>query len=112
MTVAARPPDGVAVLRGLLDGALAAGTNSALILFVARYPDEPAAEVARVALAGRRGPDPRPAGGPDGAIVDAFDRARLAGPAALEAFALRYQNHPLGAEARRWDQRLPDPESP
>lgn len=108
MTVAARPPDGAAVLRGILGEALADGSNGALILFVARYPGEPAADAARAALAGRHAPDPGPASGPDGDIVAAFDRARLAGAAALDAFALRYPNHPLGAEARLWGQRLRD----
>ncbi len=94
-----------------LDAALAAGTSAALILFLARYPDGPAAEGARAALAVRRAPDPAPAAGatpadPDRDIAAAFDRARLAGPAALDAFAARTGNHPLGAEARRWSRWL------
>ena len=94
-----------------LDAALAAGTSGALILFLARYPDEPAAGAARAALAVRRVPDPAPGpwgipGDPDRDIAAAFDRARLAGPGALDAFAARTGNHPLGAEARRWSRWL------
>ena len=99
------PADPGAVLAGALAAALADGSNAPLILFIARYPDEPLAGTARAALAGRRRPDPRPAPGPDGAIIAAFDQARLAGPAALAAFARAYPAHPLGAEALRPDWR-------
>ena len=94
------PPDYAAGLRSTLDAALAEGSNAALILFIARYPDEALTDEARTALAARRRLD---AGypGPDGDIFAAFDRARLAGPAALAAFAATYSGHPLGAEARR-----------
>ena len=51
-----------------------------------------------MALAARRQADPTPVEGPDGNIVAAFDRARLDGPAMLDAFAARYPNHPLAAE--------------
>jgi hypothetical protein len=94
------PPDYAAGLRSTLDQALADGSNAALIGFIARYPDEAIADEARAALAARgqmAGPYP----GPDGDIFAAFDRARLAGPAALAAFAATYPNHPLGAEAGR-----------
>jgi hypothetical protein len=95
------PPDYAAGLAASLAAARAAGTSAALILFIARYPDEPLTDDARAALAARRTPDPRPDPGPDGAIIAAFDRARLAGPAALAAFAAATPNHPLGAEALR-----------
>jgi hypothetical protein len=95
------PPDYAAGLRAPLDRALAEGSNAALILFVARHPDEPLADEARAALKARPRPDRVADPGPDGAIVAAFDRARLAGPAALAAFAAAYPNHPLGLEARR-----------
>jgi hypothetical protein len=97
------PPDYAAGLRATLDQALAEGSNAALILFIARYPDEPLTGTARAALAARTAPDPLPHPGPDGAIIAGFDRARLAGPAALAGFAAAYPNHPLGAEARRPD---------
>ena len=87
--------------------ALAAGTSAALILFLARHPDGTEAGTARAALE-RREPDPAPPGGPDGDIVAAFDRARPGGPAALDAFAARYPNHPLAAEAGRWSRWLRD----
>ena len=95
------PPDYAAGLRSTLDQALADGSNAALILFIARYPDEALTEEARAALKARGQPDPLPYPGPDGDILAAFDRARLAGPAALAAFAGIYANHPLGAEAGR-----------
>ena len=97
------PPDYAAGLASSLGQALADGSNAALILFIARYPDEPLTATARAALQARPDPDPRPAPGPDGAIIDAFDRARLAGPAALAAFARTHAGHPLGAEAGRTD---------
>lgn len=99
------PPDDGAVRRDLLGRAIADGSNGALILFLARYPADPDAETVRGLLATRRQPDPAPLRGPDGAIVAAFDRARLDGPAALGAFAARYPTHPLAAEARLWSQR-------
>lgn len=112
------PPaaDPAVAVQRQLDAARAAGTSTALILFLARYPDVPAAGPARAALAARHRPDPpadRSADGsgaaaadPDRDIAAAFDRARLAGPAALDAFAARTANHPLGAEARRWSRWL------
>lgn len=98
----ARDP-AVAVAEQFAD-AEAAGSNAALILFILRYPDEPQAATARAALAARRSPDPRPDPGPDGAMIAAFDAARLSGdPAALKAFAAAYPNTPLAAEALRPD---------
>jgi hypothetical protein len=99
------PADPATVLAQALAAALADGSSAALILFIARYPDEPLTGTARAALAARRRPDPRIPAGPDGAVIAAFDRARLAGPAALAAFARAYPNHPLGAEALRPDWR-------
>jgi hypothetical protein len=102
------PPlaDPAIAVRRQLDAALAAGTSGALILFLARYPEEPAAGPARAALAARRLPDRVPSDDPDGDVAAAFDRARLAGPGALDAFAARHGNHPLGAEALRWSRWL------
>lgn len=94
-------PDYVAGLEAALDKALADGSNGALIMFIARNPEEPQAERAREALAARSRPDASPWPGPDGNIVAAFDRARLGGPAALAAFAAATPNHPLAAEALR-----------
>jgi hypothetical protein len=88
-------------LEATLEQAEAAGTNGALVTFIARYPDDPLADRARALLAARRQPDPAPYPGPDGTIIAAFDRARLAGPAALADFARTYPNHPLAAEAAR-----------
>ena len=104
--IARPPPDEGAVRRDLLGRALADGSGGALILFLARYPDGPDAGTVRAALAARRQADPAPVGGPDGDIVAAFDGARLDGPATLDAFAARYPNHPLAAEARRWSRWL------
>ena len=104
--IARPPPDEGAVRRDLLGRALADGSSGALILFLARYPDGPDAGTVRAALAARRQADPAPVGGPDGDIVAGFDRARLDGPATLDAFAARYPNHPLAAEARRWSRWL------
>lgn len=97
------PPDDAAGLARALARAEARGDNAALIAFIARNPDEPLTERARAALRARPLPDPASAGGPDGAIFLAFDRARLsADPAtALAAFARTYPGHPLAAEAAR-----------
>lgn len=93
------PPDPGRALAAEYARARAAGSNAALIGFIARHPDAALTAQARAALAARRQPDPVPDPGPDGAIVAAFDRARLGGPAALAAFAAAYPNHPLGLEA-------------
>jgi hypothetical protein len=100
------PPadDPAAVLARHLDTVLD-GPNAGLILFIARYPDEPLTARARAALATRRMPDPQPDPGPDGEVIAAFDRARLAGPAALAAFARTWSTHPLGMEALRPEWR-------
>jgi hypothetical protein len=98
------PPaqDPEVVMAGIYNRALVADTNSALILFIARYPDHPLSDRAREELRARMAPDPVPPGGPDGRIIAAFDAARLDGsPGALDAFAAHYDGHPLAAEARR-----------
>ncbi|MBP7000589.1 hypothetical protein [Amaricoccus sp.] len=96
----APPPPPGAALAEELALAEAAGTSAALILFVARHPDE--ADAARARLAARHAPDPAPAAGPDADMIAAFDAARRSGdPAALAAFAARYPGHPLAAEALR-----------
>lgn len=105
---AAAPMDPQAVLADLYARSLAADSSAALILFIARYPDDPLAGEARIRLRARP-PDPAPAGGPDGAIIAQFDAARVGGPAALDAFALRHAGHPLAAEALRPFWRNPAP---
>ena len=118
---AAAPMDPQAVLADLYARTLAADSSAALILFIARYPDDPLAGEARLRLRARP-PDPAPAEGPDGmsdglndganpdgAIIAQFDAARIAGPAALDAFALRHAGHPLAAEALRPFWRSPAP---
>jgi|GEM_PF-6431290 len=91
--------------------ALAAGSSAALILFLARHPDAPAAPKVRAALSARRAPDAPAAtavAGGESAVVSAFDAARLAGTAdAWSDFIARYPTHPLAAEAARW--RHPEP---
>ena len=95
------PADATAGLRQLLSEALGAGTDAPLIAFIARDPDEPLTETARLALRARPTADRVPAPGPDGEIFLAFDVARLAGAPALADFAARYPTHPLAAEALR-----------
>ncbi len=115
---AAAPMDPQAVLADLYARTLAADSSAELILFIARYPDDPLAGEARLRLRARP-PDPAPAEGPDGvnpdgdnpdgAIIAQFDAARVAGPAALDAFARRHAGHPLAAEALRPFWRSPAP---
>ncbi|MCZ0963356.1 hypothetical protein [Paracoccus benzoatiresistens] len=90
--------------------ALAAGDNASLILFLARHPADPAAPRVRAALAGRRTPvSPAAAtavAGGEGAVIAAFDAARLSGTdRAWTDFMTRYSTHPLAAEAARWQGR-------
>lgn len=90
--------------------ALAAGDNASLILFLARYPGDPAAARVRAALAGRQTPvSPAAAAavaGGEGAVIAAFDAARLSGTdRAWAEFTTRYATHPLAAEAARWQGR-------
>lgn len=88
------------------DAALAAGSNAALIRFLARHPLDPQAPRIRKELAKRRSPDNAAqvaASGPDAAAIAAFDAARLAGTAhAWETFRTRYASHPLVAEVENW----------
>lgn len=101
------PVDPKVAIEAAFAGARAAGSNAALILFIARNPDTAEAGTARHLLAARRTIDPLPYPGPDGAVLEAFDRARLAGPAALAAFAeIHRDGHPLGTEALKpeWQQ--------
>lgn len=85
--------------------AVSAGTNSALILFLARETQNPWIEEARRLLALRRTPDAAGAAaiaGPDAEVIRTFDAARLSGgPAAWDAFLSQHGTHPLAAEARR-----------
>ncbi|WP_112873034.1 hypothetical protein [Paracoccus endophyticus] len=93
--------------RAEAEAALADGSNAALILFLARHPDDASAPRIRAALAARRTPDDpaqgRAAAGGEAGVIAAFDAARLAGtPEAWQGFARRHPNHPLTAEAARW----------
>lgn len=96
------PPaqDPAEVMASELNQAYSLGSNAALILFIARFPNDPLADQARQALLRRTAPDPAPDPGPDGDIIIEFDRARLTGtPAALAHFSARYAGHPLAIEA-------------
>jgi hypothetical protein len=104
---AAPPLDPQVVLADLYARTLAEDSDAALILFIARYPDDPLAEDARRRLRLRAGPDPVSFGGPDGRLISEFDAARRAGPAALDAFAARHPGHPLAAEAQQPFWRAP-----
>jgi hypothetical protein len=87
------------------DQAVATGTSAALIVFLAREPENPWIEEARLLLERRRAPDPPGAAliaGPDAGVVESFDQARLAGTVgAWDGFLARHDGHPLAAEARR-----------
>ena len=106
---AAAPMDPKVVLANLYARSLAEDSSAGLILFIARYPDDPLAEDARRRLRLRADPDPTPFEGPDGRLIADFDAARRAGPAALDAFAARNPGHPLAVEARRPFWRDPAP---
>lgn len=88
------------------EAALAAGSNSALIRFLARHPADPQAGRIRQALAARTRPDSAnqiAAVGADAEVIAAFDAARLSDSAGeWKAFQDRYRSHPLAAEADRW----------
>lgn len=103
------PRDGAIAMQEEFDAARTGDSNAGLILFIARFPDAPLADQARRALAARPKADPAPAPGPDGAIILEFDRARLAGPAALAAFATANEGHPLAIEAMRPFWQAPSP---
>jgi hypothetical protein len=90
---------GVALARELAQ-AVAKDSNAALVNFIARHPHEALTDEARARLAARPS-QPSGSTGPDAAIYADFDAARLAGPKALDGFALRYSGHPLAAEALR-----------
>lgn len=89
--------------------AVAAGSNAALIQFLARHPQAPEAPAARDRLAARLTPDApgaaEAAAGSNAALVQAFDTARLAGAGALRDFARRYAGDPLAEEALRFAAR-------
>jgi hypothetical protein len=82
-----------------------AGSNAALIFYLARHATSPYAPAARADLATRQSPDAAGAaaqvGGTDADIISAFDAARLSGPAALRAFIEAHGGHPLAGEAAR-----------
>lgn len=106
---AAAPRDPQVVLEEHYSQTVAEDSGAGLILFIARYPDDPLAEDARRRLRLRVDPDPAPPAGPDGRLIADFDAARRAGPAALDAFAARSPGHPLAAEALRPFWRNPAP---
>ena len=86
--------------------ALADGSSTALIEFLARHPGDPNAVRVRAALSAHGKADAPAriaAAGGDAQIVAAFDAARRAGTdQAWDAFVARYGDHPLTAEAERW----------
>ena len=91
--------------RRQLDQAVAAGSNAALLMFLARYPDNPLAPEARADLKLRQEPDApgvaQDVAESDAQVVMAFDSARLSGdPVQVSDFIARYAPHPLTAEAR------------
>ena len=91
------PPDYAAGLASSLGQALAEGSNAALILFIARYPDEPLTATARAALQARPDTDPRP-----GARPGRRDHRRLRpGPARRAGGARRLRPDPRRPPARR-----------
>ncbi len=94
---------GQAILEQLRSAQSAPG-NDALILFLARYPEQPSAGTARRLLRARA-PETIAGPGPDAEIILAFDRARLT-PSALADFQRRYAGHPLAREAANpfWTQ--------
>lgn len=101
------PAPAGAAERAEADAALAQGSNAALILFLARNPDDRNAPRIRQALAARRSPDApgtaRALAGGEGDILAEFDEVRLNGTAAAwQAFIARHPDHPLAAEAARW----------
>lgn len=89
-----------------LSQAESAGSNAALIMFLARFADSPLTVEARARLRARLQPDAagvaEAAAGTDAGVVRAFDAARLQGPAGLESFIAAHASHPLAAEARLW----------
>ena len=90
--------------QGLVAQALADGSNSALIMILARNPGTPEADAALGLLAGRTDPDPAAialaVAGADADVVTAFDAARLAGSAAAwREFLAAHGSHPLATFA-------------
>jgi hypothetical protein len=97
---AAPPRDPAIALAEEFGAAAEAPGNAALIGFLARHPDGPKAERARLLLRARPAAGRTAAPGPDGDIWLAFDAARALGtPTAMAAFAARYPTHPLAIEA-------------
>lgn len=99
------PLDPAGAVPRALAQAVAADSNAALILFLARFAGEPEANEARHLLALRRAPDPQGSAeataGPDAEVVRQFDVARLSGERTdWEAFLAQHGNHPLAGEAR------------
>ncbi len=91
----------------VLDRALGANSNAAIIMFLLKRPGDPFAEMARIHLNARQSPDTpqalQSAAGGDADLVAAFDAARLAqSDAAWAAFLARYGDTPLAAEVPRF----------
>ncbi|ESR26951.1 hypothetical protein [Lutibaculum baratangense] len=76
------------------------GSREALLMFIARHPDEPLSDRARALVP--QVPSRAGAGGADADVLAAFGKALDAGtPEALDAFVDAHPQHPLAAEARR-----------
>lgn len=86
----------------VLDQALSANSNAAIIMFLLRNPGDPFTDQAVISLNARRTPDSaqalQAAAGGDAALVGAFDAARLANTdAAWVDFLARHGGSPLAA---------------
>ncbi len=94
------PPDYEAVMADEFRHARQAGTNAALIRFIARHPQHRLADEARTLLSRRPAADPPGGSGdPDADIYRAFDQARR--DRTFGSFIARHPEHPLAEEARR-----------
>jgi hypothetical protein len=99
-------PEGPTVSRErspVLDTALSANSNAAIIMFLLKHPGDRFSEMARINLKARRLPDSpqalQAAAGGDADLVAAFDAARLANTdATWSDFLARYGETPLAAE--------------
>ncbi|MGQ7793182.1 hypothetical protein ACUN0C_12295 [Faunimonas sp. B44] len=101
------PPDYEAVMADEFRHAREAGTNAALIRFIARHPQHRLADEARALLSRRPAADPPGGtGDPDADVYRAFDQARR--DRAFDSFIARHPQHPLAEEARRMMRTAPE----